>query len=124
MHLTLHYSVCDELVTQYVSVCFQKSGKKRWIFGRYLSVEKTSQHNVSGEENLVRKQPRMEGEHKHALAVAVATTATAQAAVEMIRLTRPALLLKQGKAALFIQKIFRGYLVITTISEFSCHKSM
>ncbi|KAG6436357.1 hypothetical protein SASPL_101253 [Salvia splendens] len=48
----------------------------------------------------------MEGEHKHALAVAMATTA----ALEIIRLTRPALLLKQDKAALFIQKIFRGYL--------------
>ncbi|KAL1544425.1 protein IQ-DOMAIN 17-like isoform X1 [Salvia divinorum] len=85
----------------------KKRGKKRWIFGRHLSVETTIQHNVanssavSGEENLVRKQPKMEGsatEHKHALAV------------EIIRLTRPALLLKQYKAALFIQKIFRGYL--------------
>lgn len=63
-------------------------------------------------------------EHKHALAVAMATTAAAQAAVEIIRLTRPALLLKQDKAALFIQKFFRGYLVVitSTISEFSCHK--
>ncbi|XP_042021393.1 protein IQ-DOMAIN 17-like isoform X2 [Salvia splendens] len=88
----------------------KKSGKKRWIFGRHLSAEKTIQHNaanssaVSGEENLVRKHPKMEGEgeHKHALAVAM----------EIIRLTRPALLLKQDKAALFIQKIFRGYLAV------------
>lgn len=96
-------------------------------------METTIQHNVancatasavricSGEENLVRKQPKMEipaSEQRRAFEVAMATTAaaeaavaTAQAAVEIIRLTRPSLLVKQDQAAVVIQKIFRGYLV-------------
>lgn len=99
-------------------------------------METTIQHNVakcanasavricSGEENLVRKQPRMEipasSEQRRAFEVAMATTAaaeaavsTAQAAVEIIRLT------KQDEAAVVIQKIFRGYLV-NVVTLFCC----
>lgn len=97
---------------------------KRWMFRRHFSLETTIQHNAgkcadskavrvcSGEENLVRKQPKTENsEQRRAFAVAMATTAAAEAAVEIIRLTRPPLLLKEKhKAALLIQKIFRGYL--------------
>lgn len=98
-------------------------------------METTIQHNVakcanasavricSGEENLVRKQPRMEipaSSERRAFEVAMATTAaaeaavaTAQAAVEIIRLT------KQDEAAVVIQKIFRGYLV-NVVTLFCC----
>ncbi|VFQ65419.1 unnamed protein product [Cuscuta campestris] len=56
-------------------------------------------------------------ENKQTMAMAMATAAaaeavaaTAQAAVEMIRLTRPFLLVKQQRAATCIQTAFRGYL--------------
>ncbi|KAL0299744.1 UNVERIFIED_CONTAM: protein IQ-DOMAIN 14 [Sesamum radiatum] len=77
---------------------------------------------ITGEEdNLVAKQPKVDensvSERKRAMAVAMATTAaaeaavaTAHAAVEFIRLTRPSLLVKEHKAAVVLQTIFRGYL--------------
>ncbi|KAH6811628.1 hypothetical protein C2S51_025390 [Perilla frutescens var. frutescens] len=98
-----------------------KRGKKRWIFRRHFSLETTIQHNAgkcadskavricSGEDNLVRKKTENSAtEQRRAFAVAMATTA--QAAAEIVRLTRPALLVKEDKAALLIQQIFRGYL--------------
>ncbi|XP_031117278.1 protein IQ-DOMAIN 14-like isoform X2 [Ipomoea triloba] len=45
-----------------------------------------------------------------AAAAAEAVAATAQAAVEIIRLTRPSLLVKEQHAAIAIQTAFRGYL--------------
>lgn len=45
-------------------------------------------------------------------AAAQAAVATAQAAVEVVRLTRPTLFVKQHFAAIAIQTAFRGYLVI------------
>jgi hypothetical protein len=44
-------------------------------------------------------------------AAAQAAVATAQAAVEVVRLTRPPLFVKQHFAAIAIQTAFRGYLV-------------
>ncbi|KAJ6887768.1 hypothetical protein NC652_028911 [Populus alba x Populus x berolinensis] len=58
-----------------------------------------------------------DAQQRHALAVAMATTAaaqaavaTAQAAVEVVRLTRPPFFVKQHFAAIAIQTAFRGYL--------------
>lgn len=116
----------------------QKRGKRRWIFRKHFPLETTIQHSVAKtanspavaiptisaeEDNLVAKQPKVDensvSEQKRAMAVAMATTAaaeaavaTAHAAVEFIRLTRPSLLVKEHKAAVVIQTIFRGYLVI------------
>lgn len=62
-----------------------------------------------------------EAEQRHAIAVAIATTAaaqaavaTAQAAVEVVRLTRPAasIFVREHFAAIVVQTAFRGYLVI------------
>lgn len=57
-------------------------------------------------------------EQRRAYAVAIATkaaaeaaVATARAAVEVLRLTRPAILARQHNAAIAIQTAFRGYLV-------------
>lgn len=69
---------------------------------------------------MVRKQPKNDvSEQRRVIAVAMATTAaaeaavkTAQAAVDIIRLAKPSLILEQDKAAVVIQTIFRGYLVI------------
>ena len=52
-----------------------------------------------------------DAKQRQALEAAMATTAAAQAAVEVVRLTRPPLLAKQHFAAIAIQKAFRGYLV-------------
>ncbi|KAL8551068.1 hypothetical protein ACS0TY_000230 [Phlomoides rotata] len=100
----------------------KKRGTKRWIFRRHFPLETTIQHSAakfcSGDENMVRKQPKLDdsGQRK-VIAVAMATTAaaeaavkTARAAVEIIRLSKPSLLVKEDKAAVVIQTIFRGYL--------------
>lgn len=50
-------------------------------------------------------------DQKRAIAVAEAAVATAQAAVEVIRLTRPSIFVRDY-AAIAIQTAFRGYLVI------------
>ncbi|KAL8538176.1 hypothetical protein ACS0TY_000220 [Phlomoides rotata] len=100
----------------------QKRGTKRWIFRRHFPLETTIQHSAakfcSGDENMVRKQPKLDdSEQRKVIAVAMATTAaaeaavkTARAAVEIIRLSKPSLLVKEDKAAVVIQTIFRGYL--------------
>lgn len=61
-------------------------------------------------------------EQRQAIAVAVATAAaveaaaaTAQAAVEVVRLTRPSNFVREHCAAIAIQTAFRGYLVRTTL---------
>jgi opacity protein-like surface antigen len=59
-----------------------------------------------------------DAEQRHAIAVAMATAAaahaavaTAQAAVEVVRLTRPPIFGREHYAAVVIQTAFRGYLV-------------
>ncbi|XP_075495730.1 protein IQ-DOMAIN 18-like isoform X1 [Primulina tabacum] len=108
-----------------------KRGKRRWKFFKPICQETIIQHKVSeftsspiqNGENLARKRA-FEGrvrDQRRAVAVAMATTAaaeaavaTAQAAVEIIKLTKPTFLLVDGKeqstAALVIQTAFRGYL--------------
>ncbi|RAL46348.1 hypothetical protein DM860_015341 [Cuscuta australis] len=87
----------------------QKPGKRRWMSRR--PPEKT---NVPNKVAVGRSESRRE---KQTMAMAMATAAaaeavaaTAQAAVEMIRLTRPFLLVKEQRAATCIQTAFRGYL--------------
>ncbi|KAK4431270.1 protein IQ-DOMAIN 14 [Sesamum alatum] len=104
----------------------KKRGKRRWIFRKHFPLETTIQHTVAktanspaiptitrGEENLVAKQTKVDencvSERKRAMATTAAAEA-AGAAVEFIRLTRPSLLVKEHKAAVVIQTIFRGYL--------------
>ncbi|XP_073131301.1 protein IQ-DOMAIN 17-like [Henckelia pumila] len=109
----------------------KKRGKRRWIFLKPICQETTIQHEVSeftsspiqNGENSVKKQAfeRCVRDQRRAIAVAMATTAaaeaavaTAQAAVEIIRLTKPTFCLADDKersaAALVIQTAFRRYL--------------
>ncbi|KAL4324354.1 hypothetical protein GQ457_11G032300 [Hibiscus cannabinus] len=86
----------------------QKRGKRRWIFRKPTTHQETViQH---GEASTVTATA-------NAIAVAIATTAaaqaavaTAQAAVEVVRLTRPCILFREHVAAVVIQTAFRGYL--------------
>ncbi|PIN22922.1 hypothetical protein CDL12_04359 [Handroanthus impetiginosus] len=110
----------------------KKRGRRRWIFRKNIPRETTIQHNVaksarssavtistvtSVADNLVAKQLKVGNslsEQKRAIAMATvaaeAAIATAEAAVEIIRLTRPSLFVKEHRAAVVIQTIFRGYL--------------
>ncbi|XAR52156.1 hypothetical protein NMG60_11020079 [Bertholletia excelsa] len=106
----------------------QKQGKRKWIFQRAQSQETTIHHNeaknfTTTDNTSVRTLPAnsvvevIDAEHRRAMAVAMATRAaaeaavtTVQAAVEVIRLTRPTLLVGEHYAAIAIQAAFRGYL--------------
>ncbi|KAA8540089.1 hypothetical protein F0562_026781 [Nyssa sinensis] len=111
----------------------KKRGKRRWIFRKPTIQETTIQHSAarnkattantsvskSAGTNLT-MNPVVEAagaEQRCAIAVAMATTAaaeaavaTAQAAVEVIRLTRPSIFVREHFAAIVIQTAFRGYL--------------
>ncbi|KAG9146972.1 hypothetical protein Leryth_005234 [Lithospermum erythrorhizon] len=87
----------------------KKREKRRWLF------RKASSMSDIGEGKLANEAPT--SEQRHAIAVAAATAAaaeaavaTAQAAVEIMRLTRPYNSLKQHQAATVIQTSFRGFL--------------
>ncbi|KAL7254391.1 hypothetical protein ACSBR1_008729 [Camellia fascicularis] len=105
----------------------KKRGKRRWIFCKPSHHETTIQHNEA--KNLTTSNTAKtcvptnpvpeaaEEEQRRAIAMAMATTAaaeaavaTAQAAVEVIRLTRPSILIRERYAAIAIQTSFRGYL--------------
>lgn len=110
----------------------KKRGKRKWIFRKPLVHETTIQHNeeknfrtsgdtsvTSGAETLPKNTvPKAtDDKQRRAIAVAMATTAaaeaavaTAQAAVEIIRLTGPSILVRTHFAAITIQTAFRGYL--------------
>jgi hypothetical protein len=107
----------------------QKREKRRWLFRKTSS--STNHVPVQRcEENIAITNttstttaplsPTLDAEKKLAVAVAAATAAaadaaavTAQAAVEIVRLTRPASIFVRAKlwAAIAIQTAFRGYLV-------------
>lgn len=102
----------------------QKRGKRRWIFGKPSSQETCEERTITtiadltASNNNVAHQIVDAAEQRHAIAVALATTAaaqaavaSAQAAVEVARLTRPSIFVKQHYAATTIQTAFRGYLV-------------
>ncbi|KAL2527528.1 IQ-domain 17 [Abeliophyllum distichum] len=104
----------------------KKRGKRRWILPWKPSLHETTiQHSeaknkaspISTSSTSYGGKTNAESEQRCAIAVAMATTATAeaavataQAAVEIIRLTRPSILVEQRQAAIVIQTFFRGYL--------------
>lgn len=88
----------------------KKREKRRWLFRKASSMNDIATEATS-------KTPVLGSEQRHAIAVAAATAAaaeaavaTAQAAVEIMRLTRPSNSLKQHQAATVIQTTFRGFL--------------
>ncbi|MBA0702492.1 hypothetical protein Goari_027045 [Gossypium aridum] len=108
----------------------KKRGKRRWIFKKPSYQETVIQHSeastivtianakvaTNSETSALNTVPEAE-QRSHAIAVAIATTAaaqaavaTAQAAVEVVRLTRPSVFLREHIAAIVIQTAFRGYL--------------
>ncbi|KAF9667268.1 hypothetical protein SADUNF_Sadunf15G0004800 [Salix dunnii] len=107
-----------------------KRRKRRWIFRKSSNQETVIHHcgvtttadisattNSASAANTSIGNEAADAKQRHALEAAMATTtaaqeavATAQAAVEVVRLTRPTLLVKQHYAAIAIQKTFRGYL--------------
>ncbi|XP_058010069.1 protein IQ-DOMAIN 17 isoform X2 [Hevea brasiliensis] len=103
-----------------VSGSEQKRGKRRWIFRKPSSAHETTVIQHSAEKSLTTATAISEAadvKQRQALAMAMATTAaaqaavaTAQAAVEVVRLARPSLFMKQHFAAIAIQTAFRGYL--------------
>lgn len=130
--------LCIFLITRCNEICcwfLQKRGKRKWIFRKPLVQETMIQHNeeknfrtsgdtsvTSGAETLPKNTvPKAtDDKQRRAIAVAMATTAaaeaavaTAQAAVEIIRLTGPSILVRTHFAAITIQTAFRGYLVIS-----------
>lgn len=110
----------------------KKRGKRRWGFRKSLNQETVIHHceprtvttnaNITGIARVVTKATNpvsedADAEQRHAFAIAMATTAaahaavaTAQAAVEVVRLTRPSMFGREENAAIVIQTAFRGYL--------------
>ncbi|XP_028790708.1 protein IQ-DOMAIN 14-like [Neltuma alba] len=98
----------------------KKRGKRTWMFRNPFGQETTAQHCL--ERTIITSTADVmatscDAEQRHAIAVAMATTAaaeaalaTAQAAVEVVRLSKPSFFVRQRKAAIVIQTAFRGYL--------------
>ncbi|KAJ6410934.1 hypothetical protein OIU84_007649 [Salix udensis] len=99
----------------------KKRRKRRWIFRKSSNQETVIHHcgvTTTTTDITATTNSASAAKQRHALEAAMATTAaaqeavvaTAQAAVEIVRPTRPTLLVKQHFAAIAIQKAFRGYL--------------
>ncbi|OVA04723.1 IQ motif [Macleaya cordata] len=110
----------------------KKREKRRWIFRKNSNPEPVIQQQCEPKTtaattvastaaapvtNPVSAAAAVAAEQRHAIAVAVATAAaaeaavaTAQAAVEVVRLTRPTNFARENYAAVMIQTAFRGYL--------------
>ncbi|GAV73248.1 IQ domain-containing protein/DUF4005 domain-containing protein [Cephalotus follicularis] len=110
----------------------KKRGKRRWIFRKPSNQEKVIQHSeartitTSGTTTAAANASTTvsstvceaaNAQQRHALTLAMATTAaaqaaiaTAEAAVEVVRLTRPSIFVREHFAAIVIQTTFRGYL--------------
>lgn len=129
VRLYIIFMINDTLLGSYH---VQKREKRRWVFRRavaHLDQQSTSAITVANTES----PPTVNGnnsvlttEERHAIAVAAATAAaaeaaavTAQAAVEIVRLSRPSNFVKQHYAATVIQTAFRGYLVPATFCVLS-----
>ncbi|KAK2664413.1 hypothetical protein Ddye_002987 [Dipteronia dyeriana] len=101
----------------------KKREKRRWLFRKTMINNEYSQQCAPTNTSAVKNMPILgsanhDHHQRHAMAVAAATTAaaeaavaTAQAAVEIVRLTRPASsYVREHYAAIAIQTSFRGYL--------------
>ncbi|KAK3228195.1 hypothetical protein Dsin_008057 [Dipteronia sinensis] len=102
----------------------KKREKRRWLFRRtMINNEYSQQCETTTTTSAVKNLPILvsadhDQHQRHAMAVAAATTAaaeaavaTAQAAVEIVRLTRPtSSFVREHYAAIVIQTSFRGYL--------------
>ncbi|XP_050377398.1 protein IQ-DOMAIN 17-like [Argentina anserina] len=93
----------------------KKREKRRWLFRKPTSHAQECESTKT--ETTIYVTPVLAADKKHAMAVAAATAAaaeaavaTAQAAVEIVRLTRPNSFVKEHYAATLIQIAFRGYL--------------
>uniref|UniRef100_A0A6N2LLW8 DUF4005 domain-containing protein n=1 Tax=Salix viminalis TaxID=40686 RepID=A0A6N2LLW8_SALVM len=89
----------------------KKRRKRRWIFRKSSNQETVIHHcgvTTTTTDITATTNSASAAKQRHALEAAMATTA--QAAVEIVRPTRPTLLVKQHFAAIAIQKAFRGYL--------------
>ncbi|KAK6948010.1 protein of unknown function DUF4005 [Dillenia turbinata] len=89
--------------------------KRRWIFRKSsTSSPNIQQCDTNVTSNTTPANPDLDAEQRHAIAVAAAAAeaavATAQAAVEIVRLTRPSTFVREHYAAIIIQTYFRGYL--------------
>ena len=118
----------------YDNVVLQKREKRRWIFRKpattatnhvHVQVQECETKMISSTTTTVPTNPILVSEQRHAIAVAAATAAaaeaavaTAQAAVEIVRLTRPSSFFREHYAAVVIQTAFRGYLVSNGSWEF------
>ncbi|XP_038993422.1 protein IQ-DOMAIN 14-like [Hibiscus syriacus] len=83
--------------------------KRRWIFKKPTYQETVIQHD---EASTITTLPEAE-QRSYAIATtaaAQAAVATAEAAVEVVRLTRPRILFREHFVAIVIQTAFRGYL--------------
>lgn len=104
----------------------QKRDRKRWTFRKHSQQETLQQADFKPTASRV--SAAAAADQRHAIAVAVATAAaaeaavaTAQAAVEVVRLTRPSNFVKEHYAAIVIQTAFRGYLVKLSLVAFQNH---
>ncbi|KAK4601145.1 hypothetical protein RGQ29_010637 [Quercus rubra] len=96
----------------------KKREKRRWLFRKPSSHVQQCEANARTNTTAIAPVvPVLAAEHRHAIAVAAATAAaaeaavaTAQAAVEIVRLTRPSSFVREHYAAIVIQTAFRGYL--------------
>lgn len=93
----------------------KRSEKRRWLFRKPTShvLQQCEPNTIA----IAPVGPVLAAEQQHAIAVAAATAAaaeaavaTAQAAVEIVRLTRPSSFVREHYAAIVIQTAFRGYL--------------
>ncbi|KAM1128583.1 hypothetical protein ACFX13_039211 [Malus domestica] len=90
----------------------KKREKRRWLFRKpTLHVQQCEVRTVTVDASAP-VNPVLDAEQRHAIAVAAATAAvaTAQAAVDIVRLTRPNNFAREHYAATLIQTTFRGYL--------------
>ncbi|KAF3975002.1 hypothetical protein CMV_001716 [Castanea mollissima] len=96
----------------------KKREKRIWLFRKPGShVQQCEANAKTNTAAIAPVVPVLAAEHRHAIAVAAATAAaaeaavaTAQAAVEIVRLTRPSSFVREHYAAIVIQTAFRGYL--------------
>ncbi|KAF6143747.1 hypothetical protein GIB67_041251 [Kingdonia uniflora] len=94
----------------------KKREKRRWIFRKTSNQDTLTQQQQCGAKlSSAAITAPATVDQSHAIAVATAATAeaavaTAQAAMEVVRLTRPSNTIRENYSAIVIQTAFRGYL--------------